>query len=80
MMTFQLFEEVALSRDIPGKNLKKGDVATVVERHPGPDGETGYSLEVFNALGETLCVITVPESAILPLTENKVFSVRTFAA
>jgi hypothetical protein len=39
----------------------------------------GYSLEVFNALGDTIAVVTVPESLIEPLRENEVFSVRSFA-
>jgi hypothetical protein len=51
----------------------------VVEHHPVPGGEDGYSLEVFNALGDTIAVITVPESSIESLTEDEVFSVRSFA-
>jgi hypothetical protein len=78
-MKHQLFEEVVLGKDIPEKGLKKGDVATVVEHHPVPGGEDGYSLEVFNALGDTIAVITVPESFIESLTEDEVFSVRSFA-
>jgi hypothetical protein len=78
-MRHQLFEEVVLGRDIPEKGMKKGDVATVVEYHPVPSGEDGYSLEVFNALGDTIAVVTVPESLIEPLTEDEVFSVRSFA-
>ena len=78
-MKFELFEEVVLNRDIPEKGLKKGDVATVVEHHPAVAGEEGYSLEVFNAVGDTMAVIVVPESSIESLTENEVFSVRSFA-
>lgn len=79
-MKYKLFEEIVLNRDVPGKNLKKGDVATIVEYHPVVGGEDGYSLEVFNALGDTIAVITVPESAIEPLTELEVFSVRPLEA
>jgi hypothetical protein len=78
-MKHQLFEEVVLRRDIPDRKLKKGDVATVVEHHPVPFGEDGYSLEVFNALGNTIAVVTVPESAIESLSEDEVFSVRSLA-
>ena len=42
--------------------------------------EDGYSLEVFNALGETIAVVTVAESEIQPLKENEVFSVQSFGA
>jgi hypothetical protein len=76
-MKHQLFEEVVLRRDIPDKRLKKGDVATIVEHHPVPFGEDGYSLEVFNALGDTIAVVTVPESAVESLSEDEVFSVRS---
>lgn len=78
-MTYKLFEEVVLTRGIPEKRLKKGDVATVVEHHPVSGGEDGYSLELFNALGDTVAVITVPESAIEPLTEDEIFSIRSLA-
>ncbi|UCH96154.1 MAG: DUF4926 domain-containing protein [Candidatus Aminicenantes bacterium] len=79
-MKYKLFEEVVLNKDIPGKNLKKGDVATIVEYHPVTDSEDGYSLEIFNVLGDTIAVLTVPESAIAPLTKNEVFNVRPLAA
>ena len=75
-MSYQLFEDVVLTKNINEKGLRKGDVATIVEHHPVMDDENGYSLEVFNALGETIAVITVAESAIEPLTANEVFSVR----
>ncbi|MCB9076946.1 MAG: DUF4926 domain-containing protein [Anaerolineaceae bacterium] len=55
-------------------------MATIVEHHAVPDGEDGYSLEVFNVLGDTIAVITLPETAIAPLSENEVFSVRALAA
>ena len=79
-MKYELFEEVVLLKDILEKRLKKGDAATIVEHHPVTDGEDGYSLEIFNVLGDTIAVITVPESAIAPLTENEIFSVRSLAA
>ena len=79
-MTYNLFEEVVLLKDISGKGLKKGDVATIVEHHPVSNGEDGYTLEVFNALGDTIAVITVSESAIVPLSEKEIFSVRSMIA
>ena len=78
-MTYQLFEDVVLTKDISEKGLRKGDVATVVEHHPVTNDEDGYSLEVFNALGDTIAVITVAESAIAPLTADEVFSVRSLS-
>jgi len=78
-MTYKLFEEVILLQDMPEKALKKGDVATIVEHHPVAGGEDGYTLEVFNVLGDTIAVVTVSETAIAPLTEKEIFSVRSLA-
>ena len=79
-MTYKLFEEVVLTKDIHKRGLKKGDVATIVEHHPVSDKKDGYSLELFNALGDTIAVITLPETLIEPLTENEIFSVRLLKA
>jgi hypothetical protein len=76
-MTYELFTRVALRADIPQHRLRKGDVATIVERHETPPGaESGYSLEVFNALGDTLAVLTVGESQIEPLLHDEVLHVQ----
>ncbi|MCL1463876.1 DUF4926 domain-containing protein [Argonema galeatum A003/A1] len=51
-----------MREDIPKYDLKKGDVATIVEHYPMPeDQEEGYSLEGFNV--ETITV-EVAESKI----------------
>ena len=75
-MSFNLFEEVALARDLPEEGLRRGDVATVVERIPSGGAEDGYALELFNSLGQTIKVIVVPESALEALTADEVWSVR----
>ena len=78
-MPIELFSEVAMSRDMPEERLCRGDVATVVERIPGTEasgGEEGYVLEVFNAVGDTIAVVTVPVSAVEPLRASEVFTVR----
>ena len=52
----------------------------MVEYHPGQPGqEPGYSLEVFNAVGDTVAVVTVRESAIVPLNANELLHVRPLA-
>ncbi len=58
--------------------LSKGDIATIVEHHIVTEGEDGYSLKIFNAVGDTITVLTVAESAIEPITENEILSVRSF--
>jgi hypothetical protein len=80
-MKYDLFIRVALAEDLPQRNLCRGDVATVVEYHPGrPGQEPGYTLEVFNAVGESVDVVTVRESQIEPLTAGELLSVRPLAA
>ena len=76
-MKFELFKEVVLLKDLPERRLKKGDVATVVEYHPSESSKDGYSLEVFNAIGDTIAVVTVSEADIESLKESEVLSVRT---
>lgn len=78
-MTFELYTEVAIAVDLREYGLRRGDVATVVERFPADSGEDGYALEVFNALGETVKVVVVPASAIKPLTADQVWAVRPLA-
>lgn len=76
-MTYQLYTRVALKEDLPTHGLRRGDVATIVESHAGEPGhEPGYSLEVFNAVGETIAVVTVPESQIESLAPDEVLHVR----
>ena len=79
-MSFELYTDAALARDIPQHGLRRGDVVKVVDHHPSPDGESGYSIEVFNAVGDTIVVTAVPESALEPLHKDEVLSVRALAA
>ncbi|MBC6424849.1 MAG: DUF4926 domain-containing protein [Hormoscilla sp. SP12CHS1] len=74
-MALEMFKMVTLQEDIPEYKLRRGDVATIVEHHPTSD-EDGYSLEVFNAIGETIAVVTVAESQIQLLTANQVLHAR----
>jgi hypothetical protein len=73
----ELYERVALTRDVPEEGLKKGDVATLIEylEHPH-GGEEGAILEIFNAVGESIGIATVYISAIEALNEHQVPAVR----
>jgi hypothetical protein len=76
-MSFALYTKVALKTDLPPYKLLRGDVATIVEIHHGTTGqETGYSVEVFDALGDTLAVVTLRESQLEPLAHDEVLHVR----
>lgn len=62
-----LFSQVALAQDLPEHNLKQGDVATIVEHYPMPEGEEdGYSLEGFDVPQVT---IEVAASQIIPIAQ-----------
>ena len=76
-MTLELYTEIALTRNIAEHNLKIGDVATLVDfvTHP-QGGEEGCVLEVFNAVGESIDVVTVPVSAIKSLSANEILTAR----
>ena len=77
----RLYEEVALTRDLPEENLKEGDVAVVVDYLPHPTGgKEGAILEVFNAVGESMAVVVVPISAIESLRADQVPMVREMAS
>lgn len=79
-MGLTLYEQVVLRVDVPEKGLKAGDVARLVDLVPGPPGvEQGAVLEVFNALGETICVTSVRASEVEALREDEVFAVRRLA-
>ena len=63
-MNFELYKDVVLARDVPEEKLYAGDVGTVVERHEIVGRETGYSVEFFDMLGNTVTVVTLPASAL----------------
>jgi hypothetical protein len=78
-MTVPLYTEMALSRDLPGYRLRRGDLVRLVERHIAPDGHQGYSAEVLGAKGQTLAVVAVPVDALESLRDNEVLRVRAIA-
>ncbi len=75
-MKLELYTDAVLTRDVPDCGLCCGDVVKIIDHHPVPGGEDGYCIEVFYALGDTIAVTSVPESALEPLQESEVFSVR----
>ena len=79
-MKFELYTDAVLTRDLPEHRLRRGDLVKLVDHHRAPDGTEGYSIEVFNALGETIAVTAVPESALESLREDEVLCARVLAA
>ena len=76
-MSLRLYDRVAFRTSFPEHSLRTGDVATQVDLvdHPSP-GLRGCVLELFNALGESIGVVTVPETAVEPLRAEEVLAVR----
>jgi hypothetical protein len=63
-MPSEMFGDVILTRDVPERGLRAGDVGTVEERHVVPDGrEEGDSVEFFDMTGSTVAIETLPASA-----------------
>ena len=82
-MEIKLYQRVALTQDLPQHRLRRGDVAVVVEQlpaNPATQGEVGYVLEVFNAVGETIDVILVPASIVKPLSEDEILQARSLTS
>lgn len=78
-LSIELFQRAALAVDLPADRLQKNDVVTVVENLPATKksgGEPGYALEVFNAVGETIAVISAPVSAVRSLRADEILCVR----
>lgn len=77
-MAIDLYQEVTLKQDLPEYQLRAGDLATVIDIVPHPTGgEDGYILEIFNAIGVSLAVIIVPQSAVKALESDTILTVRS---
>ena len=61
-MSLELYQRIALSRDIPEEGLKKGDITYLLDyvSHP-KGGEPGCVLEVFNTVGESISSAHCPQ-------------------
>jgi hypothetical protein len=76
-MKLELYQTIALNRNLPEFNLHQGDIALLIDYVPHPtDGEEGAILEIFNAIGESINIVTVPISSISALQSNDTLSVR----
>ena len=79
-MTFELYDRIALKTAVPQYGLHAGDVVILVDYVDHPSGgPRGCVLEVFNALVESIAVVTVPETAVEPLRADEVLAVRPLA-
>ena len=76
-MKLELYTDAVLTCDVPEHRLKRGDIVKLVDHHVAPDGTDGYSIEVFNAVGDTIAVTAVPASAVKPLREDEILCARS---
>jgi hypothetical protein len=79
-MNFPLYSDVILLTNLPEEGVYAGDVGTVVERHDVIGLETGYSVEFFDMLGNTVAVVTLPMSCLRLPTRADRPSVRLMAS
>jgi Domain of unknown function (DUF4926) len=75
-MKYALFTEMALCRDLPEHGLHRGDVVRIIDDHLCPGGREGYSVEVCNAVGDTVAVTVVEEAVLEPLESDEIFTIR----
>ena len=76
-MKLELYKDAVLTCDVQEHRLRRGDIVKLVDHHVAPDGTEGYSIEVFNAVGDTIAVTAVPISALDPLREDEILCART---
>jgi len=67
---------VVLSRDLPEKGLRAGDVGTVVHIHRRG---AGYEVEFATLTGETLAVVTLPAGSLRPIGPREIAHARSVA-
>jgi hypothetical protein len=78
-MNLELHTDAVLTCDVPEHRLKRGDIVKLVDQHIAPDGTEGYSIEVFNAVGDTIAVTAVPSTALEPLREDEILCARSMS-
>ena len=75
-MKFELYTDVVLTCDLPEYRLRRGDIVKLVDHHLATEGTEGYSIEAFNAVGDTIAVTAVPATALEPLREDEILCTR----
>jgi hypothetical protein len=67
-------EGVVLTEDLPGEDLKAGDIGTVVHIHQG--GAAAYEVEFMTLAGETIAVTTLTAAQVRPLARRDMAHAR----
>lgn len=72
-MEHKLLDTVVLTRDLPEKDLREGDLGAVVEVYE-PDG---IEVEFVTASGRTEALVTLKEADVRPVGDADLIAVRT---
>jgi len=71
-MTYQLLGTIVLNRDLPERDLRKGDLGAIVEIYE-PDA---FEVEFVTASGRTAALLTLNARDIRPVADDDLVSVR----
>jgi len=71
-MTMQTLDVVVLTRDLPGHDLRRGDLVTVVEQY-GPDS---IAVEFVAASGRTLALVMLRPDDVRAVADDDLVAVR----
>ncbi len=75
-MKLELYKEAVLTCDVSEHRLRRGDIVKLVDHRVSPNGSEGYSIEVFNAIVETIAVTAVPATGLETLREDEILCAR----
>jgi hypothetical protein len=71
-MTYRVLDTIVLDRDLPDRELRKGDLGAVVEVYE-PDG---LEVEFVTASGRTAALVTLTTRDVRPVGDDDLVSVR----
>ncbi len=69
-------DTVVLTRDLPERRLRVGDVGTVVHVH---DGAAAYEVEFVSGAGKVLAVVTLAGDDVRPVADAEILHVRALS-
>ncbi len=75
-ITMRETELVVLTRDVPDRGLRAGDIGTVVLVHRGG---AGYEVEFSTLAGQTLAVVTLRAGDVRPVGDREIAHARQVA-
>lgn len=68
-MKYSLLEVVKLQQVLPGSNLQKGDIGTIVEVYSNP--YEAYEVEFCDTKGKTIALLTLKPEQLMPITNRQ---------